>query len=357
MLLKFMLFVITVGCLYACKQPIVVVEDPSVKASDDFLRGIDASFLPEMERLGVILYNQTNVAEDMLTTAKQAGCNVVRIRLWKKPVGEISSLPEVKAFAQKVKAKGLKVWLTVHYSDTWADPAHQIMPSDWATLTLPALKDSVYQYTQHVMQQVKPDIVQVGNEINGGFLFPKGKIEQMEDFRALLASGIKAVRDNNTQTKIMLHFAGLEGSAWFYDQMKPLDYDYIGLSYYPLWHGKDLLSLGQTIQNLQNTYKKEVIVAETSYAFTLDWNDWTNNIIGNQNQLLDAFPATPTGQKDYLQKIKQLIKENKGKGFCYWGAEWIAYKGSQSTEGSSWENQTLYDFNNKALPIWEAFAE
>lgn len=99
-----------------------------------------------------------------------------------------------------------------------------------------------------------------------------------------------------------------------------------------------------------------MLIAETSYPFTLGWNDWTNNIIGLTNQLHPNYPATPEGQRDFLQKIKTTVQNTpSGLGFCYWGTEWIAFRGSQATNGSSYENQALWDFNNKLVPAASVF--
>jgi arabinogalactan endo-1,4-beta-galactosidase len=107
---------------------------------------------------------------------------------------------------------------------------------------------------------------------------------------------------------------------------------------------------------LGQTYNKKVLVAETSYPFTLGWNDWTNNVIGLTNQLHPNYPATPEGQRDFLQKIKTTVQNTpNGLGFCYWGTEWIAFRGNQATNGSSWENQALWDFNRKLVPAATVF--
>jgi len=136
-----------------------------------------------------------------------------------------------------------------------------------------------------------------------------------------------------------------------------LDYDIIGLSYYPIWHGKSMDELRQKMEYLSQTFKKEIVIAETAYPFTLDWNDWTHNIVGLEEQLiLPEFPATPQGQKDFIGNIKTITQEVKGSiGFCYWGAELIAWKGKNAQDGSSWENQSLFDFNNKELPVLGEF--
>jgi arabinogalactan endo-1,4-beta-galactosidase len=107
------------------------------------------------------------------------------------------------------------------------------------------------------------------------------------------------------------------------------------------------------MQELSETHNKSILIAETAYPFTLEWNDWTNNIIGQNSQLiLPHYPATIDGQRQFIHEIKSIVKRTKnGIGFCYWGAELIAWKGSQSTNASAWENQSLFDFNNKALPV------
>ena len=100
------------------------------------------------------------------------------------------------------------------------------------------------------------------------------------------------------------------------------------------------------------------MIAETAYPFTLGWNDWTNNIVGLQNQLIPGFEATHDGQKNYVLNIKSWSKQSSSCiGFCYWGGEWISFRGAQATDGSSWENQALWDFNNNALPVIGAFNE
>ena len=101
---------------------------------------------------------------------------------------------------------------------------------------------------------------------------------------------------------------------------------------------------------------KKVLIAETAYPFTLGWDDWTDNIVGTTDQLIDAYPATPQGQKAYLIKLKTIIQEaSSGIGLCYWGAEWVSFRGPQAKDGSSFENQALWDFQQNALPVMEAF--
>jgi arabinogalactan endo-1,4-beta-galactosidase len=328
-----------------------------IVAEDTFIRAADISYLPLIESENTVFYNN-NQAENVITTLKNAGCNTIRIRLWKNPIDAHSGLAEVKILAQRVKQAGMKVWLTVHYSDTWADPGNQTTPTAWQNLSFDDLKSQVANYTATILTEINPDIFQIGNEINSGLLWPKGNlIDQESQCLELLATASDKIREQSPTTKIMIHYAGIDGGAtWFFNKMSALDYDYIGLSYYPIWHGKSLVNLKNTIKTLGLAHNKKVIIAETSYPFTLDWNDWTNNIIGLENQLIPTYSPTPEGQKNYMLAIKTLLKETEyGQGFCYWGSEWVAFRGNESTNGSSFENQAMYDFNNNALPVMQVF--
>jgi len=155
-----------------------------------------------------------------------------------------------------------------------------------------------------------------------------------------------------------MHCATLDVSGWFYTILKTnqIDYDVIGLSYYPFWTKIPPSQAIALMDSLGSTFNKDVLIAETAYPYTLEWNDYTNNIIGLQNQLFQGYPATEAGQKLILTEIRQGMESfDKGIGFCYWAPEWVAFKGPKSTTGSSWENIALFDFNNKALPALDAF--
>lgn len=333
-------------------------DDNPIVPVDTYIRAADMSFLPLIESEGTVYFNANNQPENALTTLKNAGCNTIRIRLWKDPIDAQSGITQVKAFAQRVKQAGMKVWLTVHYSDTWADPGHQTTPETWNGLSFANLKNEMVAYTETIMTEIQPDIIQIGNEINSGLLWPSGHLINNESqCLELLNAASTAIRAKSNTTKIMLHYAGIgAGATWFFNKMSPVNYDYIGLSYYPVWHGKNLSDLQSTIQSLGQTHNKKVLIAETAYPFTLGWEDWTNNIVGLENQLIPAYPATPEGQKNFLQAIKNLVQQSEyGLGFAYWGSEWIAFRGNESTNGSSWENQALWDFNNKALPVMTVF--
>lgn len=351
--MKYLSFIIVAITLFSCSS-----EKKSAEQTDEFIRGADMSYLPLIESEGTV-YKHNNQPQDAITTLKNSGCNTIRIRLWKNPSDSHSGFAEVKAFAQRVKQAGLKVWLTVHYSDTWADPANQTKPLAWQSMDFNTLKTSVTDYTNQIMTEINPDIIQIGNETNDGMLWPEGKLSTNESqYLQLVSAATTAVRSKSATTKIMLHYAGIAGSDWFFSKVTSIDYDYIGLSYYPIYHGTSLENLQNTMNSLGLLYNKKVIIAETAYPFTFGYNDYTNNIVGLPSQIIQAYPATNDGQKQYLSAIKNTVKQStNGFGFCYWGSEWIAFRGLTSTNGSSWENQALWDFTNNSLPAMEVFNE
>ncbi len=310
-----------------------------------------------MREAGVKFYDGQGIEGDLLEILKNHGVNTIRLRLWVDPETKHSGFIEVKAFSEELHQKGFKTWLTLHYSDWWADPGSQETPVRWKDLSLEVLRDSLESYTERVVQAMSPDYVQIGNEINNGMLHPVGEIHEDEaGFLSLLDAGVKGARKGSDNVQIMLHHAGYEGAQWFYDRVSQIDYDLIGISYYPHWHGKSIIELRHAIQ-LLTKYDKGIVMAETSYPFTLDWDDFTTNIIGLEDQLiLPQYPATPEGQKSFVEEMRAIMQEAYlGTGLCYWGGEWVAWKGDQAIDGSPWENQAVFDFNNKALPVLRVF--
>ena len=191
-------------------------------------------------------------------------------------------------------------------------------------------------------------------------LWPEGKLSTNENqYLQLVQVATSTIRNVSPTTKIMLHYAGIDaGATYYFNKVATIDYDYIGLSYYPIWHGKVLNNVAVAVNSLSQAHNKKVIIAETAYPFTLNYSDFTNNIIGQNDQIIPTYPATNDGQKNYLLALKSLLKQtSNGIGFCYWGGEWIAFRGPTSTNGSSWENQSLWDFNFNALPVMDAFSQ
>ncbi|MBK9291797.1 MAG: glycosyl hydrolase 53 family protein [Bacteroidetes bacterium] len=345
--------------LAICSLAIGILMLPACRRSEEkvdlFVRGADVSFLPDIEASGYVLRNSAGKAEDPLATLQKAGVNTIRIRVWNHQAHPVSSPQVVAGRAERCRQLELRVMLSLHYSDTWADPGNQQKPAAWQGIPFDALRDSVYDFTYRITKTIRPEYIQVGNEINGGFLWPDGSSANHQAFVQLLQAGVSAVRAANPGSRIILHYAGIDGAPEFFGRLSEISYDLAGLSYYPYWHGTSLETLSQTIRQLKAQTGREVIVAETAYPFSLQWNDNTHNVIGQPEQLLPGYPATPQGQRDFVCRIRQLAEEAGATGFCYWGAEWVSYKGPAATNGSSWENQALWDFEGKALPAMDCF--
>ena len=343
--------IISSGC--DGKDTVVVVETPYKIA----LKGMDISFLPEIETYGSRFFDSSGVEMPLLDIIKRNGINLVRIRLWNNPADQHSGFDEVAELARRCRQKGFKIFLDLHYSDTWADPGHQEAPAVWKDLPLAELKDSVYQYTKFVLSSIRPEYVQIGNEINNGFMWNIGSLQNEKNFIDILKQGIRASREVNPETSIIIHYAGIEGSSEFYDLLEKneVEYDIIGISYYPVWHGKSTKALENELNILKAKFNKEVFIAEFSYPFTLQYNDLTHNVVGLESQLINGFAPTKAGQKAFVNEIKSVCERSLALGFCYWGGEWIAFKGYNAGDGSSYENQALFDFNNKENPALSIF--
>ena len=336
----------------SCENEVRPVNIPD-GGSVDVVKAVDISSYPQIALSSATYLNDSGEVEPLLNILKEEGINTIRLRLWVNPSDGHSGFQEVLAFSNELRAQGFKIWLSLHYSDTWADPGQQSPPSQWQNLSLEALSDSVYSYTAKVVTEIRPEYIQLGNEINSGLLHPYGHItDNQEGFRQILEQGSAAVRATSNDCQIIIHFAGISGAEWFYGLVDSVDYDIIGLSYYPIWHGKSLDSLSFTMQQLSTFYDKDVLIAETAYPFTLDWNDNTNNIVGlEQHLILPDYPASHVGQSVFVRDIADRVRViDGGLGFCYWGGELIAWKGPQAADASPWENQALFDFNNQALP-------
>ncbi|MGB0163958.1 MAG: glycoside hydrolase family 53 protein [Candidatus Thalassarchaeaceae archaeon] len=349
------------GMLVGCsgQKDITPTDQPdSANAELELISAVDASYYPLISSANHTFYGPEGEEVDFIQSLVDMGVNTVRVRVWHDPVGNVSSLSEVSEFSRLVKSAGLKLWVTPHYSDTWADPGAQNPPVAWSGLDYVNVRDKVYEHTANITATLNPDFIQIGNEVNNGFLFPHGNIHHNKtQFMELLQIGSKAVRDTSVHARIMIHYAGLELATPFFENLTSVDYDIAGISYYPFWHGKSIQRVGETLQEIAAETNKDVIIAETAYPFTLGWNDWTHNIIGSEDQIiLPEYPASPQGQLDFVSELKQEVLDvQRGLGFCYWGAEMVSWDGPESSNGSSWENQAIFDFDSRLLPVAGAF--
>ncbi|MEL6841993.1 MAG: glycosyl hydrolase 53 family protein [Bacteroidota bacterium] len=377
LLLAFGLSILAFGCKPDPEIP-PKEEEPqdSIPQALAFITGMDMSYQPMLEDEGVAFFDEAGgKIPQMMPYLAGNGVNLIRLRLFHTPdpndrVMAASSLDKVMTQARLAKTEGIDWLLDIHYSDTWADPGSQTLPAAWEGLGFAELEDSVYHYTLNVLTQLAqtdllPSMVQIGNETNDGFLWDQGRAwGNFPNYARLVKAGLRAVEEVETQKqteiKTMIHLSGVLGKASFLDSLflQNVEYDLIGLSHYSRWHTKDLQALGQEIALLAKLHRKPILLVETAYPWTLDWNDWTNNIVGGADQLVDGYPATPAGQRDYLQALVNVLKgveEGRGLGVVWWAPDYVAFDGEQSQDGSPWENMTTFDFEHKALPVLDVF--
>ncbi|MFA9192370.1 glycosyl hydrolase 53 family protein [Flavobacterium sp. FZUC8N2.13] len=342
----------------------IVVPEPS-KEKISFYYGADLSYVNEMEDCGATYKNDKGITQDPYKIFKEAGANLVRVRLWHNPTWtKYSNYNDVKKTISRAKAQGMNVLLDFHYSDTWTDPEKQKIPAAWESQmnNKEALGKLLYDYTYETLnnlakENLLPEIVQVGNEINPMILQGDQLVWPIDWGRNsyLINKGIKAVRDiskdKNKEIGVMLHIAQPENGLWWFKEATEngvTDFDWIGLSYYPLWSKYKLNDVSVPIKTLVDTYKKRLMIVETAYPFTLNNNDSANNIL-DSGALINGYAATQEGQLAYLQKLKEIVVTSGGEGLIYWEPAWVSTDCSTLWgKGSHWDNATLFDSNNKA---------
>lgn len=380
------------------KAGITVEKIPGL--SEDFIRGADVSMLAQIEKNGGKFYDDNGKAADLFNILKSHGVNWIRLRVWNEAKnrwdvivggkklsakgqpcgGGNNDLETAIALGKRAKAAGMKLLIDFHYSDFWADPQKQVKPAMWGKLTGKALEEAVEQWTKDsvaalIKAGARPDMVQTGNELNGGMLWPDGKtwkgeretsVGGMEGFINLEKAAIRGVRSaqGKEKIKVVIHLAdggdnGLYKNTFDAFKSAGVDYDVIGMSFYPYWHGS-LDDLSANMNDMAGRYGKEVIVAETAYAFTpKDGDEQGNNWILYSDDKYSYLP-TVQGQASWTRDLMNAVSKVKGglgKGVFYWEPDWIVAKNSgwRTGEGNNWENQAMFDFDGKALPslaVW-----
>ncbi len=357
--------------------------NPIPNLSQDFIKGADVSMLPEMESLGAKFYDIDGTQMDALQIMKNHGINWIRVRIWNNPQdgpggGGNTSEERAIELAKRAKALGLKVLVDFHYSDWWADPGKQITPKAWAKHSKEQLVKDVYDYTSKVLKDfraagVEPQMIQIGNEVKSGMLWPIGKLPSTDGDKAfadLMRSGLKAVRDLDPDhnIKLMVHLPDGGDSAFYQSFFDSLikkhgvnDFDIIGLSYYPFWHG----TLDQLQTNLDNTskrYGKDVIVVETAFGYTNENFDSQKNCYGKPEEKIGGFRSTVQGQASGLRAVMERlanVPNGRGTGMFYWEPDWYAVEGAgwKTGEGNEWDNLAMFDKNGRALESWNVYTD
>jgi arabinogalactan endo-1,4-beta-galactosidase len=327
-----------------------------------FLIGGDVSMLARLEQGGVV-FKGGGKAGDGIAVFRACGVNCFRLRLFVDPNGKdgvVNDLKYTLALAKRVKQSGAQFLLDFHYSDTWADPGNQQKPAAWAALSFEQLERKVEEYTAESLtafqrEGCSPDMVQIGNEIDPGMLWPDGKLHGKDaggwdKFAALLRAGIRGARraTPDAPPRIVIHKTPGGGPQWtakFFSELaaRKVEFDVIGLSYYPWWHGS-LDGLKSALAELAKRFDKDICVVETAYPWrtiTIDpkWKDARMD-----------WPTTKDGQKNFVADLVAAVRAtpgNRGIGVLWWYPESVESRVPGGWFGGS---NALFDEQGEALP-------
>ncbi len=317
--------------------------------SSDYAIGADLSFMKQAEDSG-FAFKDNGEVKPCLDIFKNHGYNWIRLRLFHTPTRLPNDLEYTIALAQDAKKRGFKFLLNYHYSDTWADPGKQFIPQAWEGKSHKELVDAVFDYTRDTIEAFReagalPDMVQIGNEIIHGMLWPDGKLpDNWDNLAELIEAGINGVdagRGNEPRPKIMIHIdqgANQKRTKSFFDKWHSynIDYDVIGQSYYPWWHGS-LLDLRENFYFMANAYEKDIILVEVAY----------NCEPAEYKKKSAPFPESPEGQKEFLDEVNRIVlntPNNRGKGIFWW------------EPATRWGGRrTMFDREGNAMPVITVF--
>ena len=326
--------------------------------------GGDLSMLTKYETQGAKYKAKNGAAiNDLLAFVKQQGWNTIRVRLFVDPSKDndkavCQDIEYVKALGKRIKDAGLLLMLDFHYSDTWADPAKQWTPADWLSMSNEELYTKIYDYTKDCLEQMNaagatPDFIQTGNEISYGMLWGKegsstyrcymGSEANWPRFTTLLKEAGKACREVCPQAQIIIHIERVAQPSVivnFYNQMtkKGVEYDIIGLSYYPYFHG-DLSQLETALNTVEQNFNKPIQIVETGYPSQYA-------VGGSTFDYTATYPYTQAGQKKFTTDLIALLnKHSRVNGLSWWYPEANAY-GCTGNLKNGWYNAGLFNNNN-----------
>ena len=367
----------------------------------DFINGMDVSSAIALEKSGVVFRNAAGEPADLFDVLADAGVTDVRVRVWNNPYdangkgygGGDNDVAQAVAIGERATAAGLRLLVDFHYSDFWADPAKQKAPKAWAALTTAQKAVEVRSFTEDALQQLEDagvdvHMVQVGNETNNGVAGVTGWAGMSQIFSA----GSAAVRSVFPSALVAVHFTNPETSGRYAGYAANLasygvDYDVFASSYYPFWHGS-LTNLTSVLSQVATTYGKKVMVAETSWAYTLDDGDGHGNVIDLPSEATQ-YPVSVQGQATAVRDVIQAVANvgDAGIGVFYWEPAWLPVGPPSEVEankalweehgsgwassfageydptdagewygGSAWDNQALFDHDGKPLESLNVFA-
>ena len=375
----------------------------------DFIKGVDVSSLSTNEKSGVVYYDTEGNKADIFEVMADAGVNYVRLRVWNDPYdsdgngygGGNNDVASAITMGKRATEAGMKVLIDFHYSDFWADPGKQKAPKAWSGCSISEKEAALYEYTKESLDEiikagVDVGMVQIGNETNNGICGETSWENKCKLFNA----GSKAVREIDEDILVAVHFTNPERSGNYANIAKQLnnyevDYDVFASSYYMFWHGTTS-NLTSVLKNIADTYHKKVMVAETSYAYTMEDGDGHGNTIAKDSDLVSGYAASVQGQANVVRDVMAAVADvgSAGLGAFYWEPAWIpvqvydadaenaseilkenkaiwekygsgwasSYAGEYDADdagkwygGSAWDNQAMFDFTGHPLASLNVF--
>ncbi|MCH5276032.1 MAG: glycosyl hydrolase 53 family protein [Lachnospiraceae bacterium] len=341
---------------------------PGTTDADGFMRGMDVSSV-------LAIYNSWQEADGsshfknfegeeldiqgFFYLLHDAGTNYIRLRVWNDPFdadgngygGGNNDIEATIEMGQYATNAGMKVLIDFHYSDFWADPNKQMVPKAWESYTIDEKADALYEYTKDCLIQLKEagvdvGMVQIGNETTNALCGEKN----WENITKLFSAGSRAVREVDSDILVAIHFTNPEQAGNLANRAKKLynygvDYDVFACSYYPFWHGTTE-NLTEVLKDIADTYDKKVVVAETSWAFTLEDGDGNGNTVGvGSNDTVGDYEFSAQGQATEIAAVIQAVKDvgDKGIGVFYWEPAWIPVQVYDGTQATLAENQALWE--------------
>ena len=348
--------------------------------SDDFITGADVSSFLSLINSGAKFYDADGnelTNQEFFDLLASGGTNYIRLRVWNDPYdadgngygGGNNDLEAAKVMGQYATKAGMKVLIDFHFSDFWADPAKQQAPKAWSDMTHDEKLEAISKYTTESLKYlldngVDVGMVQIGNETTNGFCGETYKSNGWDKVSELFNSGCKAVRsvsaEYNKDIQIALHFTNPERGN--YPSIAKnlntygVDYDVFASSYYPYWHGT-LSNLTSTLKTVADTYGKKVMVAETSWATTLEDGDGHDNTVrvgsndDNTSKEQLRYDFSVQGQANEIAAVAQAVKNvgDSGIGLFYWEAAWIPVQYAYDEDGN-----VLSDVVESNKAAWEA---
>lgn len=341
--------------------------------SEEFIMGLDISSVVSEYNSGVVFRDyegkELPSIESFCAFLKEQGITHIRVRVWNDPYdkngngygGGNNDVDTAVKIAEACAATDLKLLIDFHYSDFWADPGKQQAPKEWKGYDLNQKAEAIKAFTTDALGKIAAvgaeiDMVQIGNETTGAFVEEVG--EKCADMCILFQAGSDAVKEWNPDTKVVIHLTNPERENQLVNwaeilQKNNVNYDILATSYYPYWHGA-LENLKKQLQTVRKNYGKDVMVAETSYAFTLEDTDGHENTVnaGNNHTVMceENYAFTEQGQADFLRDLMETVNEAGGLGVYYWEPAWITVGDTTGLEGDAYDAQVSA---NKEL--WETY--